>query len=162
MEIETPIIEIELPGGTRGLQGVPGPKGETGEPGPKGETGEPGIQGIPGMPGEQGYSIAKVEKKSGTGAPGTADIYGCYLNDQTGTEVGEFSVFNGMNGIAGADGIDVTSATTGTPIQSDEYTVTPITFNKSDNTAVTVNVQAKNGINGEGVPQVILTATLNG
>ena len=152
MEIETPIIEIELPGGTRGLQGVPGPKGETGEPGPKGETGEPGIQGIPGMPGEQGYSIAKVEKKSGTGAPGTADIYGCYLNDQTGTEVGEFSVLNGMNGIAGADGIDVTSATTGTPIQSDGYTVTPIIFNKSDNTAVTVNVQAKNGINGEGIP----------
>lgn len=54
--------------------------------------------------------------------------------------------------LRGTDGIDVTSATSGTPIQSNDYTVTPITFNKSDNTAVTVNVQAKNGINGEGVP----------
>lgn len=54
--------------------------------------------------------------------------------------------------LRGTDGTDVTSATSGTPTQSDGYTVTPITFNKSDNTAVTVNVQAKNGINGEGVP----------
>ena len=103
-ESPTQVLNLILPKGEKGETGEPGPKGETGEPGPKGETGEPGIQGIPGMPGEQGYSIAKVEKKSGTGSPGTTDIYGCYLNDQTGTEVGEFSVFNGMNGEGVPDG----------------------------------------------------------
>ncbi len=142
MEIETPTIEIELPGGTRGLQGVPGPKGEPGKTGPKGDTGpantltigsvisgttpsasitgevpnqilnlvlpkgdagEQGTQGVPGIKGDPGYSIVKVEKKAGTGLPGTTDTYGCYLNDQASTEVGEFSVYNGSDGQGSGD-----------------------------------------------------------
>lgn len=55
----------------------------------------------------------------------------------------------GANGQDGQDGVSITSATTGSSYQSGTNTVTPITFNKSDGSNVTVNVQAKNGVDGQ-------------
>ena len=49
------VIEIELPGGARGLQGIQGPQGPQGETGPQGEQGEQGPQGIQGEQGLQGF-----------------------------------------------------------------------------------------------------------
>lgn len=55
----------------------------------------------------------------------------------------------GIQGEAGNDGVSITTASSGTSTQSDGYTITPITFNKSDGSNVLVNVQAKNGIDGQ-------------
>lgn len=49
------VIEIELPGGARGLQGIQGIQGPQGERGPQGEQGERGPQGIQGEQGIQGF-----------------------------------------------------------------------------------------------------------
>lgn len=53
--------------------------------------------------GLRGYRIGSVYKKSGTGAPGTTDVYGMKLNDPGQTEVGTFSVYNGANGEGSGD-----------------------------------------------------------
>lgn len=55
----------------------------------------------------------------------------------------------GANGQDGQDGVSITSAIAGGSYQSGTNTVTPITFNKSDGSNVTVNVQAKNGVDGQ-------------
>ena len=55
----------------------------------------------------------------------------------------------GANGKDGQDGVSITSATAGSSYQSGTNTVTPIIFNKSDGSNVTVNVQAKNGVDGQ-------------
>lgn len=56
--------------------------------------------GIPAGPvgptGPQGVSITETVKKSGTGAPGTTDVYGVELSN--GTEAGTFNVYNGVDG----------------------------------------------------------------
>ncbi len=59
---------------------------------------------------------------------------------------------NDYDFLAGDDGVSITTATAGTSIDSEGYTITPIIFSKSDNSNVTVNVSAKNGVNGSGVP----------
>ncbi len=103
-------IEIEIPGGAKGLkgdtgavgpqgpQGEVGPQGEQGIKGDKGDTGPQGEQGATGPQGERGYYTSSVRKISGTGAAGTNDIYGVFLNDPNETKVGEFSVHNGVDG----------------------------------------------------------------
>lgn len=71
------------------------------------------------------------------------------------TIVATASDYDLLKGNDGADGVGITNATAGSSTQSEGYTITPITFNKSDDTNVTVNIQAKNGVdgvNGSGVP----------
>lgn len=48
----------------------------------------------------------------------------------------------------GEDGVSITEITTGEASQSGGYTVTDITFNKSDGSSVVLSVSAKNGVDG--------------
>lgn len=110
----------------QGIQGDKGETGETGATGPQGvsvtnatvnedgdlvitlSAGEPinagsviGPQGIQGEVGPTGASVDRIERTSGTGAPGTTDTYTVYLTDgQTG---GTFQVYNGSNGTGSGD-----------------------------------------------------------
>lgn len=110
----------------QGIQGDKGETGETGATGPQGvsitnatvnedgdlvitlSAGEPinagsviGPQGIQGEVGPTGASVDRIERTSGTGAPGTTDTYTVYLTDgQTG---GTFQVYNGANGTGSGD-----------------------------------------------------------
>lgn len=110
----------------QGIQGDKGDQGETGATGPQGvsitnatvnedgdlvitlSAGEPinagsviGPQGIQGEVGPTGASVDRIERTSGTGAPGTTDTYTVYLTDgQTG---GTFRVYNGSNGTGSGD-----------------------------------------------------------
>lgn len=55
----------------------------------------------------------------------------------------------GEQGERGDDGVGISTATTGTPtVGTDGYTTTPITFKKTDNSTILVNVKAKNGKDG--------------
>lgn len=110
----------------QGIQGDKGDTGETGATGPKGvsvtnatvnedgdlvitlSAGEPinagsviGPKGEQGDVGPTGASVGRIERTSGTGAPGTTDTYTVYLtNGQTG---GTFQVYNGSNGTGSGD-----------------------------------------------------------
>ena len=110
----------------QGIQGDKGETGETGATGPQGvsvtnatvnedgdlvitlSAGDPinagsviGPQGIQGDVGLTGASVDRIERTSGTGAPGTTDTYTVYLTDgQTG---GTFQVYNGSNGTGSGD-----------------------------------------------------------
>lgn len=110
----------------QGIQGDKGDTGETGATGPQGvsvtnatvnedgdlvitlSAGDPinagsviGPQGIQGDVGPTGASVDRIERTSGTGAPGTTDTYTVYLTDgQTG---GTFQVYNGSNGTGSGD-----------------------------------------------------------
>ena len=110
----------------QGVQGDKGETGETGATGPQGvsvtnatvnedgdlvitlSAGDPinagsviGPQGIQGEVGPTGASVDRIERTSGTGAPGTTDTYTVYLTDgQTG---GTFQVYNGSNGTGSGD-----------------------------------------------------------
>lgn len=110
----------------QGIQGDKGETGETGATGPQGvsvtnatvnedgdlvitlSAGEPinagsviGPRGIQGEVGPTGASVDRIERTSGTGAPGTTDTYTVYLTDgQTG---GTFQVYNGSNGAGAGD-----------------------------------------------------------
>lgn len=110
----------------QGIQGDKGETGETGATGPQGvsvtgatvnengdlvitlSAGSPinagsviGPQGIQGEVGPTGASVDRIERTSGTGAPGTTDTYTVYLTDgQTG---GTFQVYNGSNGTGSGD-----------------------------------------------------------
>lgn len=55
-----------------------------------------GPQGIQGETGPQGVSITTVTKSSGTGAPGTTDVYNVNLSNST--VAGQFNVYNGEDG----------------------------------------------------------------
>lgn len=110
----------------QGIQGDKGDTGETGATGPQGvsvtnatvnedgdlvitlSSGSPinagsviGPRGIQGEVGPTGASVDRIERTSGTGAPGTTDTYTVYLTDgQTG---GTFQVYNGSNGTGSGD-----------------------------------------------------------
>lgn len=110
----------------KGIQGDKGETGETGATGPQGvsvtnatvnedgdlvitlSSGSPinagsviGPRGIQGEVGPTGASVDRIERTSGTGAPGTTDTYTVYLTDgQTG---GTFQVYNGSNGTGSGD-----------------------------------------------------------
>ena len=51
----------------------------------------------------------------------------------------------GPSGTPGNDGVGITTITAGTPIVEDDKTITPITFNKTDSSTQTVNIEAQNG-----------------
>lgn len=55
--------------------------------------------GIP--KGQPGTSVSRIERTSGTGAPGTTDTYTMYSTD--GAEIGTFTVYNGTNGTGAGD-----------------------------------------------------------
>ena len=55
--------------------------------------------GIP--KGQPGTSVSRIERTSGTGAPGTTDTYTMYATD--GSEIGTFTVYNGTNGTGAGD-----------------------------------------------------------
>lgn len=55
-------------------------------------------KGLKGDTGDQGYYIDSVVKTSGTGTPGTTDVYTIYMNDPSSTVVGTFNVYNGRDG----------------------------------------------------------------
>lgn len=57
--------------------------------------------GATGAKGDPGNSIQKIERTSGTGAPGTTDMYTVTLTD--GSVGGTFSVYNGANGQGAGD-----------------------------------------------------------
>lgn len=110
----------------QGVQGDKGDTGETGATGPQGvsvtnatvnedgdlvitlSAGDPinagsviGPRGAQGEVGPTGASVDRIERTSGTGAPGTTDTYTVYLTDgQTG---GTFQVYNGSNGAGTGD-----------------------------------------------------------
>lgn len=110
----------------QGIQGDKGETGETGATGPQGvsvtnatvnedgdlvitlSAGDPinagsviGPKGEQGDVGPTGASVDRIERTSGTGAPGTTDTYTVYLTDgQTG---GTFQVYNGSNGTGSGD-----------------------------------------------------------
>lgn len=110
----------------QGIQGDKGDTGETGATGPQGvsvtnatinedgdlvitlSAGDPinagsviGPQGIQGDVGPTGASVDRIERTSGTGAPGTTDTYTVYLTD--GETGGTFQVYNGSNGTGSGD-----------------------------------------------------------
>lgn len=110
----------------QGIQGDKGDQGETGATGPQGvsvinatvnedgdlvitlSSGSPinagsviGPQGIQGEVGPTGASVDRIERTSGTGAPGTTDTYTVYLTD--GKTGGTFQVYNGSNGTGSGD-----------------------------------------------------------
>lgn len=61
---------------------------------PRGEKGETGTKG------EQGVGITSIERTSGTGAPGSTDIYTISLSDGSSYT---FQVYNGANGAGSGD-----------------------------------------------------------
>lgn len=99
----------------------------------------------------------KAQLKGEKGNDGLTPIIGAngnwYLDDtDTGKPSrGEQGVQGqpGQDGENGTDGISITTITTGDPTQSDGFTITPLTFNKSDSSNIVVNVSAKNGMDGQ-------------
>lgn len=115
--------------GETGAKGDKGDKGDTGATGPQGvsvidaeineaghlvitlSAGEPidagnavgptGAKGDTGATGPAGASVSRIERTSGTGAPGTTDTYTVYLTD--GSTGGTFQVYNGANGTGSGD-----------------------------------------------------------
>lgn len=115
--------------GETGAKGDTGDKGDTGATGPQGvsvtdaeinesgrliitlSAGEPidagnavgpvGAKGDTGATGPEGASVSRIERTSGTGAPGTIDTYTVYLTD--GSTGGTFQVYNGANGTGSGD-----------------------------------------------------------
>lgn len=91
--------------------------------------------------------IESIEQTTTSTESGGENIITCILTDGT---TSYFTVKNGTQGEQGAEGVGISTITSGTPTISGDYTVTPITFTKSDNQAITLNIQAKNGADGEG------------
>ena len=67
---------------------------------------------------------------------------------KTDTEWVFITDFSGAIGIQGEPGVGIVSASAGNSSESDGYTITPITFKKTDNSQTTVNVSVKNGEQG--------------
>lgn len=55
------------------------------------------------------------------------------------------SALQGSPGVAGATGVGITSVSAGQSTNNDIYTITPVTFEKSDGSSDTINIQAYNG-----------------
>lgn len=127
---------------SRGEQGPQGLKGDTGDTGPQGPTGQDGADGEDGITPHIGENGNWYLGDEDTGKPSRG------IQGETG-EQGQPGQ-PGSDGEDGQDGVGFTTASAGTPTQSDGYTVTPITFNKTDGSNVVVNVSAKNGLDGSG------------
>ena len=55
------------------------------------------------------------------------------------------SALQGSPGVVGATGVGITSVSAGQSTNNDSYTITPVTFEKSDGSSDTINIQAYNG-----------------
>lgn len=156
------------PVGPAGPQGPRGPQGEKGEAfkysdftseqlenlkGPKGDTGLTGPQGIQGPVGPQGPKGEKGEigPQGQKGEKGEAFKYSDFTSEQLNSLRGSQGPVgpSGKDGEDGKDGVSVTSIVTGGISQEDGFTVTPITFAKSDGSEIIVELKAKDGINGK-------------
>ncbi len=156
------------PVGPAGPQGPRGPQGEKGEAfkysdftseqlenlkGPKGDTGLTGPQGIQGPVGPQGPKGEKGEigPQGPKGEKGEAFKYSDFTSEQLNSLRGSQGPVgpSGKDGEDGKDGVSVTSIVTGGISQEDGFTVTPITFAKSDGSEIIVELKAKDGINGK-------------
>ena len=132
-------------------RGEQGPQGEAGPQGPAGADGTDGTDGITPTIGENGnWYLGETDTgKPSKGEQGPQGPKGDQGEQGPQGEAGQ----PGSDGEDGQDGIGFTTASAGTPTQSDGYTVTPITFNKTDGSNVVVNVSAKNGADGiQGSP----------
>lgn len=114
-----PSIEIELPGGARGLKGEKGDKGDTGSQGPKGDKGDKGDTGAQGPKGDTGSQGAtgpqgETGPKGDTGEPGpgissiektsTSGLVDTYTITYGDGETATFDVTNGEDGEQGPQG----------------------------------------------------------
>lgn len=117
MEIKTPIIEVKMTGGTRGIQGE---------------------KGVPGKDGESGATFTPSISTDGILS---------WNNDKGLTNPSEVNI-KGPQGNQGVPGVGIESITTGMTTQNEGYTVTPLVFQKSDNSTSEINVWVKNGIDG--------------
>ena len=102
-----------------------------------GATGSPGEKGEQGEDGKSAYQIWLDLGNSGSEADFIA-----WLKGKDGAD--------GIQGNKGDTGVGWVSASAGTSYDEGEYTVTPVTFTKTNNTTSTINVRAKNGSSGEG------------
>lgn len=146
------VLNLVLPKGDKGDTGATGPQGETGATGPSNiltigtvTSGDTASATITGTSPSQVLNL--VLPKGDTGEIGPQGPQGEIGPIGPQGEKGETGA-TGATGQNGADGISITNITAGIPTQSGDYTVTPITFNKSDSTSQTVNIQAKNGLDG--------------
>lgn len=73
--------------------------------------------GATGPAGPQGVSITTVTKASGTGAPGTTDVYN--VNKSDGTVAGQFDVYNGQDGQGSPGSATPLTDTTGGAVGTD-------------------------------------------
>lgn len=167
-------------------QGIQGDKGETGETGPQGvsitnatvnedgdlvitlSSGSPinagsviGPQGIQGEVGPTGASVDRIERTSGTGAPGTTDTYTVYLTDgQTG---GAFQVYNGSNGAGAGDFMADGSVPMTGDLQMGGHAVTGMADGTDPTDGATVGQLAgKLDSPGGGTAGQVLTKTADG
>lgn len=142
VELGENLIELELPGGARGL------KGDTGDTGPRGPQGVPGVQGergIPGVPGPQGVqgetgpantlTIGTVEGGEEADATITGDAPNQTLN---------LTLPKGEDGLDGVDGVDGFSPIITTSKEGKTTTVT-ITDVQGTHTATILD-----GADGQG------------
>lgn len=129
---------------------IPALQGEKGDKGDKGDTGATGATGANGKDGVSPNISVKTNNSTQyvltiTDAEGSFDTPN--LKGQNGTNGTNGQ--DGQDGADGKDGVSITSATAGGSYQSGTNTITPVIFNKSDGSNVTVNVQAKNGVDGQ-------------
>lgn len=128
---------------------IKGPKGDPGEQGPKGDPGQQGDTGPAGTNGQDGITPTIGDNgnwylgEADTGKPSRGE-----KGDKGDTgDRGEQGPA-GTPGAPGAAGTSITEITQGETSESEGYTVTPVTINKSDSTNVVLQIKAKNGTNG--------------
>lgn len=106
--------------------------------GPKGENGKDGIDG------------AKLLSQELIGQ----DEQGGNIYKQTFSD-GTEAYFTAPKGEQGEQGVGISAITSGTATESGGYTVTPITFEKTDGSTQTVEIKATGGITEERVKELI-------
>lgn len=131
---------------------IKGPKGDQGDQGPKGDPGQRGETGPAGTPGTNGQDgLTPTIGDNGNWYLGETDTGKPSRGEQgpagTPGQQGDPGPA-GADGAPGEDGISITEITQGDTSESDGYTVTPVTINKSDSTNVVLQIKAKNGTNG--------------
>lgn len=122
---------------------IQGPKGDTGATGQSGQDGVSITNATAGSTSQSGgNTITPITFHKSDGSSTTVNVQAKNgVDGQDGT--------NGTNGTDGEDGVSITNITSGSESQSGGYTVTPITFAKSNNQNVTLNIRAKNGVDGQ-------------